>query len=91
MYEVVTRIKKCGYFEPDKTSAEGGNGEEEDGSSRASTPNGELSAGSSEEAQENTVQQQQVRWKYFLERLSNVFDLLCPKTYGTASSLTDNM
>ncbi|XP_031568030.1 caprin-1-like [Actinia tenebrosa] len=60
LHELVSRINKSGYFEPVKSSAEADNKEgEEEGSSRASTPNGELSSGSGEEVQENAAQQQQ--------------------------------
>lgn len=45
LLEVVERIKKCGYFDPNKPTTEATNevDEEEEGSSGLSTPNGELS------------------------------------------------
>jgi len=59
LLEVVDRIKKCGYFVPNKPAPEAANDdEEEDGSSGLSTPNGELSGSGDDLSNEQTQEPQ---------------------------------
>jgi len=64
LLEVVDRIKKCGYFDPNKPAAEAANEEEEEeeeeGSSGLSTPNGEMSGSGDDISAEQPVAPQEV-------------------------------